>query len=81
MNDSNYFKNSFKSLKNPIPTTLQYAGVKHNDLVKNIKDDVATMQKIESLPDFNIFCKKAVYLSCQGRLERILKELLQLENE
>jgi hypothetical protein len=49
--------------------------------VKNIKDDVATMQKIESLPDFNIFCKKAVYLSCQGRLERILKELLQLENE
>ena len=53
MNNSNYFKNNFKSLKNPIPTTLQYGGVKHNDLIKNIKDDVATMVKIEGLPEFN----------------------------
>jgi hypothetical protein len=81
MNDSNYFKNSFKSLKNPIPTTLQYAGVKHNDLIKNIKDDVATMQRIEQLPEFNVLCKKAIYLSCKSRLGKILKELLELENK
>ena len=81
MNDSNYFKNSFKSLKKQIPTTLSYAGVKHNDLIKNIKDDVAQMVRIESLPEASILKKKAIYLSCQGRLDKVLNRLLELENE
>lgn len=81
MNDSTYFKNSFKKLKKQIPTTLSYAGVKHNDLIKNIKDDVAQMVRIENLPEANVLKNKSIYLSCQGRLGKILNRLLELENE
>lgn len=81
MNNSTYFKNSFKNLKKPIPTTLSYAGVKHNDLVKNIKDDVAVMVKIENLPEADILKRKSIYLSCQGRLEKILNRLLELDSQ
>ena len=81
MNDSNYFKNCFKSLKKPIPPTLQYAGVKHNDLIKNLKDDVNEMVRIEKSPEAGWMMKRAIYLGCQGRLEKVLKRLLELENE
>jgi len=81
MNDSTYFKNCFKSLKKPIPATLQYAGVKHNDLIKNLKDDVNEMVRIEKSPEAGWMMKRATYLACQGRLEKILKRLSELENE
>lgn len=81
MNDSNYFKGCFKSLKKPIPSTLEYAGVKHNDLIKNLKDDVNEMVRIEKSTEAVSMMKKATYRACQGRLEKILKRLLELENE
>jgi|APGre2960657468_1045069.scaffolds.fasta_scaffold284890_2 hypothetical protein len=81
MNDSNYFKDCFKSLKKPIPPTLQYAGVKHNDLIKNIKDDVNEMARIEKSAEAGSMMKKAMYLAFQGRLEKVLKRLLELEKE
>jgi hypothetical protein len=81
MNDSTYFKNCFKSLKKPIPATLKYAGVTHNDLIKNLKDDVNEMVRIEKSPEAGSMIKKAIYLACQGRLEKVLKRLLELENE
>ena len=81
MNNSNYFKDCFKSLKKAIPPTLQYAGVTHNDLIKNIKDDVSEMVMIEKSDEAGSMMKKAMYLACQGRLEKILKRLLELENE
>ena len=79
MNNSNYFKDCFKSLKKPIPPTLQYAGVKHNDLIKNLKDDVNEMASIEKSSEAVSMMKKAIYIACQGRLEKVLKRLLELE--
>ena len=80
MIDSNYFKKSFSLLKKPIPKTFEYAGTKHTDLIRNIKEDVAQMVKIENKKDFNYLKEKSIYKSCINRLERILKQLLLIDN-
>ena len=79
VNNSTYFKESFKSLLKPIPSELKYEGVYHSDLIKNIKEDVAIMVRIESDEKFDTLRRKAVYLSCQGRLGKILGRLLELD--
>lgn len=81
VSNSTYFKESFKSLKKQIPITLEYSGTKHNDLIKNIKDDVTTMSRIESLDNFQFLSGKSLYLSCVARLNKVLNKLLELENK
>jgi len=80
MKDSIFFKNKFKSIKKPIPDFLEYAGVKHNNLIKNIKDDVSTMERIEKRKDFNGLKNKLVYVSLSNRLEKVLYQLELIDN-
>jgi hypothetical protein len=80
MKDSIFFKNKFKTLKKPIPEVLEYAGVKHNNLIKNIKEDVSMMDRIEKRKDFDVLKNRLVYISLINRLDKILYQLELIDN-
>lgn len=78
--DSNYFKMEFSHITFDIPDTLEYAGTKHLELKRNIKEDVLLMASIEKKENDNLL-NKNVYISCRSRLSKILEQLKLMEEK